>query len=531
MRAMLRIDRHRLGPRVYVLGARVHEWHLGAALLLALAARRRARPGRADASRPRRDRRRALARREGLAGPRPRPSATRAAWRLGLHVRAAPLEPSCRADPLPQARGARRGARGRSSTSPRRSRRTSPGGTTCSCRSRRSRRCGLSHAAAVPASLLLLVTAPYLWRRRQGALRLALVLLARARPCSTCSRASTSRRPPAASARRGDALARSRLVLRPARPGHASLGAAAGPARSPLGGLLLCGARGLDRARRRARALRRSSRETFDALLWQPGPLDFHDELGAPRRGDRRRRPDDARLVRVPALPAARRAARASRTSDASPRGPQSSCAGTATTRSPTSSSAATSTTSSARTAGLPRLPGRGGRAPRLGRPGRSRSRDAGAAARAGRVRRGARPRARGPRRGRERCCPLWEQLGLRSLYLGDEAIVDTAAFSLEGRAIRKVRQSVTRLEKQGYEAELIEARRADDERRSPSSRRSAGAGGGAPRARLRDVARRASARRPRGQPRRCSAATGTGASAASSTSRRATDGRPSRSR
>src|SRR3954468_5943787 len=34
---MLRIDRHRLGPGVYVLGARVHEWHLGAAVLVALA--------------------------------------------------------------------------------------------------------------------------------------------------------------------------------------------------------------------------------------------------------------------------------------------------------------------------------------------------------------------------------------------------------------------------------------------------------------------------------------------------------------
>ena len=33
---MLRIDRHRLGPRVYVLGTRIHEWHLGAALLLGL---------------------------------------------------------------------------------------------------------------------------------------------------------------------------------------------------------------------------------------------------------------------------------------------------------------------------------------------------------------------------------------------------------------------------------------------------------------------------------------------------------------
>src|SRR4051812_50199505 len=33
---MLRLDRHPLGPRVYVLGTRVHEWHLGAAVLLAL---------------------------------------------------------------------------------------------------------------------------------------------------------------------------------------------------------------------------------------------------------------------------------------------------------------------------------------------------------------------------------------------------------------------------------------------------------------------------------------------------------------
>src|ERR1044072_4510709 len=36
-RGVLRIDRHRLGPRVYVLGTRVHEWHLGVALLVALA--------------------------------------------------------------------------------------------------------------------------------------------------------------------------------------------------------------------------------------------------------------------------------------------------------------------------------------------------------------------------------------------------------------------------------------------------------------------------------------------------------------
>jgi lysyl-tRNA synthetase class 2 len=46
---------------------------------------------------------------------------------------------------------------------------------------------------------------------------------------------------------------------------------------------------------------------------------------------------------------------------------------------------------------------------------------------------------------------PLFEQLGLHALYFGDEAIVDTESFSLEGRAIRKIRQSVSRLEKLGY--------------------------------------------------------------------------------
>jgi lysyl-tRNA synthetase class 2 len=50
-----------------------------------------------------------------------------------------------------------------------------------------------------------------------------------------------------------------------------------------------------------------------------------------------------------------------------------------------------------------------------------------------------------------------FEQLGLRSMYIGDEAIVDTQSFSLEGRPVRKVRQSVSRLEKAGYSAELHE--------------------------------------------------------------------------
>ncbi len=55
-----------------------------------------------------------------------------------------------------------------------------------------------------------------------------------------------------------------------------------------------------------------------------------------------------------------------------------------------------------------------------------------------------------------ESCLGLYRELGLRSLYHGDEAVVDTAAFSLEGRPIRKVRQSVHRLNAAGFEARIL---------------------------------------------------------------------------
>jgi lysyl-tRNA synthetase class 2 len=51
---------------------------------------------------------------------------------------------------------------------------------------------------------------------------------------------------------------------------------------------------------------------------------------------------------------------------------------------------------------------------------------------------------------------PLYAAHGLHSLYHGDEAIVDTASFSLDGRPIRKVRQSVHRLEQAGYETRIL---------------------------------------------------------------------------
>ena len=58
----------------------------------------------------------------------------------------------------------------------------------------------------------------------------------------------------------------------------------------------------------------------------------------------------------------------------------------------------------------------------------------------------------------------IFEHAGLRALYLGDEAIVDVESFTLEGRPIRKVRQSVTRLRKAGYTTAVTELGSLDDD-------------------------------------------------------------------
>ena len=157
---MLRIDRHRLGPRVYFLDARVHEWHLGAALLLGLAVGALfdhvgdgAGTGVAIAAgiwlmaKDWRD-----------LHPAHRDTA---AWRLGLHVPLHPLRAIRRADPLPKLAALTAGLAGlvnlASAVTPNIAWRDHLLLQFAPLEALR-----LSHAAAVPASLLLLVTAPYL---------------------------------------------------------------------------------------------------------------------------------------------------------------------------------------------------------------------------------------------------------------------------------------------------------------------------------------------------------------------------------
>jgi len=55
-----------------------------------------------------------------------------------------------------------------------------------------------------------------------------------------------------------------------------------------------------------------------------------------------------------------------------------------------------------------------------------------------------------------------YSALGFKSLYLGDEAVIRPSEFTLDGRAIRKVRQSVSRLEKNGYVVRVLSAADAD---------------------------------------------------------------------
>jgi lysyl-tRNA synthetase, class II len=65
-----------------------------------------------------------------------------------------------------------------------------------------------------------------------------------------------------------------------------------------------------------------------------------------------------------------------------------------------------------------------------------------------------------------QHCVADYRALGLRALYHGDEAVVRTAEFSLDGRAIRKVRQSTHRLAAAGYTARVLRPSELDEELR-----------------------------------------------------------------
>ena len=456
MWGVLRIVNHRLGPRVYVLGARVHEWHLGAGVLLVLAlgaAFDKVDPGLAPA----------VAVLLGLwlvakdwrdLVPSQRDTAS---WRLGLHGRAAPLRAVRRSDPLPKLAALGTALAGvinlASAVTPNIGWRHHVLLQFAPFEALR-----LSHAAAVPASLLLFATAPYLWRRREGALRLAIVLLVGLGVLDLLKGLDFEESVGSFSVAGVLWLGRRSFCVR-----HDPATLRTALKRVPLlagSGLLLC-AFAVWLAAPESASIGAVVRETIAALLWQPGPFDFRDELGsvdeavgvtgvltlasclwlvfrplaAPRSfPDLHVRHAAGKLVRRHGADTLayfklrrdqhylfspdRRAFLGYRVEagvllvSGDPVGPEEA---------------------------MPEL-----------------LRELSLFAEA----RGLHIAGLGVG---ERLLPLWRQLGLRSLYLGDEAVVDTRTFSLEGRAIRKVRQSVSRLEKSGYTAALQDLAQLDE--------------------------------------------------------------------
>jgi lysyl-tRNA synthetase, class II len=55
-----------------------------------------------------------------------------------------------------------------------------------------------------------------------------------------------------------------------------------------------------------------------------------------------------------------------------------------------------------------------------------------------------------------------YRELGLGALCVGEEAVVDPARFTLQGRAMRKLRQSTHRVERRGWEITVCEGRQID---------------------------------------------------------------------
>ena len=455
-RKLVRIERHRLGPRLFLLGVRWHDWHLGALVLLLLALGAAA--GRVHDTFPT-----GLAAAVGLwliakdwrdLTPRRRDTA---AWRLGFHRRPFALRRFRRADPLPLLVAVAAATIALvdllSALTPNVRWR---GHLLLKIEPVQELR--VFHALAIPVAILLFVSAYYLYRRHLRALQLAVLLLLALAALNLFKGLDFEEAA-------GDLTVAAILWLGRGSfyVDHEPLNRRAALLRAPLvaaAGLLLSFVLVLIAGH--GAAFSTLWRETADLLLWQRGPLSFHDEVGrldlavgligvstvlvvgylvfrplaAPRDlPDAEARRVARELVRrhgsdTLAYFKLRRDKHYLFTDDrraflgyrvesgvllvsGDPIGPADA---------------------------IPEL-----------------LQELGAFA----ERRGLRVAAIGVGQALK---PHFEQLGLRSFYIGDEAIVDTAAFTLEGRAIRKVRQSVSRLEKAGYTSRLLRVSDLDSE-------------------------------------------------------------------
>jgi lysyl-tRNA synthetase, class II len=448
---VLRIERHRLGPRVYVLGARIHEWHLGSALLLGLITA-------ALAHRVDRDGHVAVAALFGGAWlvakdwrdlvPSQRDTA---AWSLGLHARPLPLRVLRRAAVLPKLAALAAVLAGLVNLASA----VTPGiqwRDHLLLEVAPLEALKISHAIAVPASMLLFVTAPYLWRRRQGALRLAVVVLVGLGILNLLKGLDLEEAGASFTVAGLLWLGRASFCVQ-----HDPVSFRSALKRIPTivgSGLLLCGL-AVWLSAPWGTSLSAVIRETYDSLLWQGGPIHFRDDLAGVDEAV-----GAAGLLLL--LWCAYLVFRPLAAPRAFPSGETRRAAGELVRRHGADTLAYFKLRRDQHYLFSPdRRAFLGYRVeagvllvsgdpvgPDEAIPGLLHELSVFAEAR------GLHVAALGVG---ERLLKLWDQVGLSSLYLGDEAVVETNAFSLEGRPIRKVRQSVTRLEKQGYRASLHE--------------------------------------------------------------------------
>jgi lysyl-tRNA synthetase class 2 len=454
---MLRLERHPLGPRVYVLRRRIHEYHLGLAVLVALAVAAFfdfEDFGLATA----------LAALVGLwlvakdwrdLVPSKRDSAT---WQLGLHRRAAPLGALRRTDSLPTLAAFAALTAGIVNL-------VSAATPNSGWRHRFLLRnvesldeIRLFHALALPAAAALIVTAFYLYRRRRGALNVAVGLLVVLGVLNLVKGLDFEESFWSFAAAALLWSGRGAFHVR-----HDPVGLRSALLRVPVviagTAVLIVGSIGL--AARNDASLGQILRASGDAVILSPGPLAFHDEVAW--------LPLAVSLLALGALLTVaylvfRPLAAPRSLPDAKAR----SVARTLVRRYGTDTLAffklrrdkqylfdeAGSAFIAYRIENGVMLISGDPVGPPAALPGLVTSAIAFA------ERRGLKLAASGVSEG---LVPLWRQAGLRALYIGDEAIVETASFSLEGRAVRKVRQSVARLEKNGYTAELATLSELDE--------------------------------------------------------------------
>lgn len=441
------IEQHRLGPRVYFLRLRWHDWHLGVVVLVALAIGAAlglvhdgypaalvvlvgiwliAKDWR-DLTRTRRD---------------------TTAWRLGLHRHPHPLRTFRRADPLPALAAVAAATIAVADLLSALTPNVRWRGHVLS-HIEAVHELSVFHALAAPVATVLLVSAYYLYRRRRRALQLAIATLVALALFNLLKGLDFEEA-------FGDfAVAallwwgRSSFYVE-----HEPMGRRASLARAPVAaafGLLVSFA--VVAVAAHTRPLGEITRETGDLLLWRPGPIAFHDELG---------RLDLAvGLIGVATLLTIAYLVFRPLAVPRDPPDPLARALARQLVRAHGSDTLAYF---------------------KLRQDKRYLFSDDHAAFVGYRIENGvlivsgepvgpeealpallAEVAAFAERRGLRIAAvgvgsatrPLFEQLGLHSLYLGDEAIVRTAEFSLEGRAIRKIRQSVSRLEKLGYTCQI----------------------------------------------------------------------------